>query len=142
MLPHSSWAVLFIFFFRGTAIKSSDKARTVLCRSRYLRYLSPFFTLRAALLFFTLISLHQNAKNRKKKKKERERKRKATQARVVCRHQPSIGGCWGQRGAAKGNGGCAPTGAARDAGARLMAQCTLCLAGMCSVHHPCLFPCY
>lgn len=80
MLPHSSWAALFIFF-RGTVIKSRDKARTVLCRSRYLRYLSPFFTLRAALLFFALISLHQNAKNRKKKirkKKERE----AAQARL------------------------------------------------------------
>lgn len=81
MLPHSSWAALFIFF-RGTVIKSRDKARTVLCRSQYLRYLSPFFTLRAALLFFTLISLHQNAKNRKKKKLEK-RKRKR-QRRHVC----------------------------------------------------------
>lgn len=37
--------LLSLFFFKGTVIKSSDKARTVLCRSQYLRYLSPFFTL-------------------------------------------------------------------------------------------------
>lgn len=70
--------LLSLFFFRGTVIKSRDKARTVLCRSRYLRYLSPFFTLRAALLFFALISLHQNAKNRKKKKLEKRKRERGS----------------------------------------------------------------
>lgn len=80
--------LLSLFFFRGTVIKSRDKARTVLCRSLYLCYLSPFFTLRAALLFFALISLHQNAKNRKKKlEKKKERGSTGTfTRRELCVH--------------------------------------------------------
>lgn len=103
VLPHSSWAALFIFF-RGTVIKSRDKARTVLCRSLYLCYLSPFFTLRAALLFFALISLHQNAKNRKKKirKKERERER---QHRHVCTERTLRPRSWAGEGLGLGGMG-------------------------------------
>lgn len=87
-------------------IKSRDKARTVLCRSRYLRYLSPFFTLRAALLFFALISLHQNAKNRKKKKKLEKRKReRERQHRHVCTEQTLSPWSWAGEGLGVGGRG-------------------------------------
>lgn len=51
-------------------IKSLDKGMTVLCRSWYQCYLSLFHSPSPSVVFLLLISLHQNARNKKGERKK------------------------------------------------------------------------